>query len=291
VIRRTFLFLLALAVAGATTAWAADEPKSEAKPAKKGARILMVTQSAGFKHGSVTRKDGKLSPAERALTDLGISSGVFRVDCTQDVAKDFTKEKLAGYDIVYFYTTGAKLPIDKETLEYFVNDWAKQKGHGFIGSHSATDTYNETPTYYDMIGGTFDGHPWGAGSEVTITVHDKNHPASKPWGDEFTIKDEIYKFKHFKPENVRVLMSMNMAKTKQKAPYHVPIAWVKQWGEGRVFYISLGHQEDVWTNEKYLKSVLGGIKWILREEDGDATPNPELSKQWDEKSKADAEKK
>jgi type 1 glutamine amidotransferase len=248
----------------------------------------MVTQSAGFRHGSVTRKEGQLSPSERAITDLGIASGLFRVDCTQDVKTDFTKEKLAGYDIVYFYTTG-KLPIDELALDYFINDWLKQKGHGFIGSHSATDTYNNDKIYYEMIGGTFKSHPWGQGSEVTITVHDTKHPASKPWGEEFTIKDEIYEFIHFEPKNVRVLMSMNMAKTRLKKPYHVPIAWVKEWGDGRVFYISLGHQEDIWTNPTYMKSVLGGVQWILRQKDGDATPNPDLSAEWNAKSKADAE--
>ncbi len=291
--RRTFLSLVVLALAApslAAPSSARAEVPAAAEAPKKGARILMVTQSAGFRHGSVTRKEGQLSPAERAITDLGISSGLFRVDCTQDVKNDFTKEKLAGYDIVYFYTTG-KLPIDEETLDYFINDWLKQKGHGFIGSHSATDTYNNDKIYYEMIGGTFSGHPWNAGSEITVTVHDPKHPAAKPWGEEFTIKDEIYQFKNFEPKNVRVLMSMNMEKTKMKKPYHVPIAWVKQWGDGRVFYISLGHQEDVWTNPTYMKSVLGGINWILHKEEGDATPNPDLSAQWDAKSKADAEAK
>lgn len=293
-IRRTFLAvalvsLFAPALARADEPAAAKDDAAKDDAAKQGARILMVTQSAGFKHGSVTRKENQLSPSERAITDLGIKSGLFRVDCTQDVRKDFTKEKLAGYDIVYFYTTG-KLPIDEETLDYFINDWLKQKGHGFIGSHSATDTYNNDKIYYEMIGGTFNGHPWNAGSQITVTVHDTKHPAAKPWGEEFTIKDEIYQFKNFEPKNVRVLMSMNMEKTKQKAPYHVPIAWVKEWGDGRVFYISLGHQEDIWTNEKYMESVLGGIKWILRKEDGDATPNPDVSEKWNEKSKADAKR-
>ena len=87
----------------------------EAQPAAKkegGYRILMVTQSQGFKHGSVSRKDGQLAPAEQALTEIGIKSNLFRVDCTQDVAKDFTKENLQNYDIVFFYTTG-DLPIAK----------------------------------------------------------------------------------------------------------------------------------------------------------------------------------
>jgi len=78
--------------------------------AKKPARMLMLTQSKGFKHGSVNRKDGQLAPSERAVTEIGISSNLFRVDCTQDAAADFTKANLQNYDLVFFYTTG-DLPI------------------------------------------------------------------------------------------------------------------------------------------------------------------------------------
>lgn len=294
---------------------------AEDKTPNKSARILFVTQSGGFKHGSVTRKTDALAPAERAMTELGISSGLFRVDCTQDVVKDFTKENLANYDIVMFYTTGPKknLPIADDVLDYFFNDWLKQPGHGFIGAHSAADTYGDYQPYWDMIGGTFNGHPWGSGDTVTITVHDKEHPLSKPWDDEFTIKDEIYRFRNWQPEKVRVLMSLNMAKTANKidqqienqiqqklkagdeagaaklkeqlgkGPYHVPIAWVKNYGQGKVFHMSLGHNEAVWVNPTYMQSMLGGIKWILGYEKGDATPNPELSAAQEAKARADIE--
>ena len=140
-----------------------------------------------------------------------------------------------------------------------------------------------------MLGGTFNGHPWGSNQKVSITVHDQNHPVSKPWGSEFEITDEIYRFQHWQPEKVHVLMSLNMAQTKLKQPYHVPIAWVKEYGEGKVLHMSLGHREDVWTNEKYMQSLLGGIRWILGLESGDATPNPELSSAQEAKAKADYE--
>jgi type 1 glutamine amidotransferase len=263
---------------------------------KKGARILMVTQSAGFKHGSVTRpKDAPettqsnlqlLSPAERAMTELGVSSNLFRVDCTQDVAKDLSKERLGLYDIVFFYTTG-DLPIEEGVRDYLFKQWVKQKGHGFIGTHSAADTYHNYEPYWEMLGGTFDGHPWGSDQTVTVTVHDTQNPVSRPWGSEFTITDEIYKFKHWQPEKVRVLMSLNMAKTALKQPYHVPIAWVKEYGEGKVLHMSLGHREDVWTNPKYTESLLGGIQWILGIEKADATPNPQVSAAQEEKAKRD----
>ena len=257
------------------------------RASKKSARVLFVTQSKGFQHGAVKRKGGDLSHSERVMTELGIRSGLFRVNCTQDCEKDFTQERLQNYDIVMFYTTG-KLPIDPATLEYFFNDWLKQPGHGFIGTHSAADTFHNYEPYWDMIGGTFDGHPWGAGSTVTITVHDQEHPASKPWGSEFQIRDEIYKFKNWQPEKVRVLMSLNMAKTAKKAPYHVPVSWVKEYGKGKVLHMSLGHREDVWTNPTFQDSLLGGIRWIIGLDEGDATPNPDLSAAQEEKAKKDA---
>jgi type 1 glutamine amidotransferase len=204
----------------------ASADDSNSKNAPHAYRILMVTQSKGFQHSSVTRHDDKLSVAERTLTDLGISSNLFRVDCTQDAAKDFTK---ANYDIVFFYTTG-DLMIPKELLDYFFNDWLEQPGHGFIGTHSASDTYHNYKPYLEMLGGEFQEHPWGNGSKVSIKVHDKNFPAMKPWGDEFEIADEIYHFKNFEADKVRVLMSMDMSKTAMKKPYHEPIAWCREYG-------------------------------------------------------------
>jgi type 1 glutamine amidotransferase len=272
----------------------ADESKEKVAAKKEGGyRILMVTQSQGFKHGSVTRKEDKLAPAEQALTEIGIKSNLFRVDCTQDVAKDFTKENLKNYDIVFFYTTG-DLPISDEAKEYFIKEWLPTKGHGFIGAHSAADTYHNYQPYWDMIGGTFNGHPWNSGDTVTISIHDKNHPASKPWTadgakDEFEIQDEIYQFKNWQPEKVRVLMSLNMAKTKLKKPYHVPILWVKNYGDGKAMHMSLGHNESVWANETYRASLLGGIRWVLNLDEGDATPNPDLSAEQEKKAKADTE--
>jgi type 1 glutamine amidotransferase len=281
------LTLVALALIAAIVSIAQPVRAEDAAP-KRSARMLMLTQSAGFRHGSVTRKEGQLSPAELAMTELGVASRLFRVDCTQDAAADFTRDRLQHYDIVLFYTTG-NLPIKQEDLDYFFNDWLKQKGHGFIGTHSAADTYHEYEPYWDMIGGTFDGHPWNAGETVTITVHDTDHPVSRPWGNEVTLQDEIYQFKHWQPEKVRVLMSLDMAKTALKKPYHVPICWVKEYGDGKAMHMSLGHREDVWTNPVYMESLLGGVKWILGHEEGDATPNPELSASENEKAKAAAE--
>lgn len=269
-------------------------------------KVLMLTQSAGFKHGSVNRepKNGAkldLAPAEVAMTQLGQQSGLFDIHCTQDAASDFTKANFEKnkYDLVFFYTTG-DLPIAEADLDYFFKEWLPKKGHGFVGFHSALDTYHNYKPYWDMIGGTFDGHPWGSGELVTIAVHDTKHPSMKPFGNEFQIKDEIYWYKNWQPEKVHVLMSLDLEKCKTKGEMkrgadgkptgevakarHVPVAWVKNYGEGKVFVTNLGHNPETWTDKRFLDHVTGGVKWILGQEAGDATPNPELSKQEEAKA-------
>jgi hypothetical protein len=265
--------------------------------ASKPARILFVTQSFGFKHSAVTRKGGQLAPAEQAVTDWAKSSNLFTVDCTQDVLKDLTKENLQNYDIVMFYTTGTRKqwPVDDAILDYLCKDWAKQKGHAFIGVHSATDTLEDYQPYWEMIGGSFNQHPWTSKSKVAVIVDDPEHPICKPWGKEFTITDEIYQIKNWQPEKVHELMSLDIGhsvfnkdvKNKITQPYHVPIAWCKEFGDGRVFYISLGHNESVWADPRYRDCLLAAIKWARGEISGTATPNPNVTAALIEKGNSD----
>ena len=266
-----------LLVVTATVA-AEDRPKVKA---------LMLTQSMTFTHGSVNRKDQALAPAEIALTQLGQQTGLFDLTCTQNVA-DINKDHLQKYQLLIFYSQG-EVPIATESMDYLVKEWLPQKGHAFVGFHSASDTLGNDKRYWDMIGGTFDGHPWNAGETVTISVHDPDHPAMKPLGWEFQIKDEIYQYKNFQPEKVRVLMSLNMEKCPTKKPYHVPVSWVKNYGDGRVFYSNLGHNESTWVTPMFLEHAKGGFRWALGHETGDVTPNPILSQRQSEKAKADTE--
>ena len=264
-LRNTFFLIVSFVFA--LPAIAAETSKS---------RMLMVTQSAGYRHGSVTRKAGQLSPAEIAMTQLGQQTGLFDVDCTQDVAADFTKKNLERYDLVTFYTSG-DLPIAEADLTWFLKEWMHTDGHGFLGFHSATDTYKKHSAYRDFVGGAFDGHPWGAGSKVIIKVHETQHPAMRAFPELFAIQDEIYQYTNWQPEKVRVLMSLDMGRTRIKRPYHVPIAWVKQIGKGRMFYTNLGHRPETWQTKPFLQSVTGAVRWLKGIDDGSAEPNPKVS--------------
>lgn len=243
-----------------------------AQEGKKKYKALYVTQSKGFRHGSVTRKDGGLAPSEAAVTEIARESGLFEVECTQD-ASVLTPEKLKELDIVLFYTTGA-LPISPENFEAFLS-WLRA-GKAFVGIHSATDTFHNYKPYYELINGVFDGHPWGAGETVTLRVHDAEHAAVKSWGPELVIKDEIYQYRLYDPKAVRVLASLDMAGCKTKRPYHVPVVWVRQVGKGRLFYTNLGHNEGTWQDARFRTHLLAGIRWALGLEAGSAEPNPEV---------------
>lgn len=284
-IRWTALLVCVVTLAPAATG-AADDAAGKA-------RILFVTQSEGFRHSSVTRRDGKMSAAEIALTQLGDDSGLFTVHCTQEVQVDFTKDTLQNYDIVAFYTTG-KLPIADADLDYFFNEWLKQPGQGVLGFHSAADTFHAYEPYYTMIGGTFVGHPWNAGNTVTLTNHDPQHPLAAPFGSEFTIKDEIYMYRNWHPENVRVLLSLDYAKSPTNSEvnvaygYHVPVCWVREWGQGKVYFNNLGHNETSWTNPAYLQSITAAVKWMRGNLPADATPNPDVSAAQEQKAEQDA---
>jgi len=235
-------------------------------------KVLFLFQSKGFQHETV-KKTAQYpnSLAGHILTEIGQKSGVFDVECTDD-GSVITPEKLKDLDLLFFYTTGP-LPV-RENFPA-IQEWIKS-GKGFCGTHSATDTLGDFKPYFELIGGTFAGHPWGDGSKITVTNHDPQHPVVKMFEAEFTHKDEIYVFKNYDPKSVRVLMSLNMIKTEKKEKMYVPLTWVKEYGQGRVFYTSLGHGIPVWKDAKYQEHLLGGIKWALKLEQGSATPNPEL---------------
>ena len=257
----------------------------------KPSKVLFVTQSKGYVHSSVRRKE-TLAPAEIALTQLGEQTGLFEVHCTQDCEADFTKENLQNYDIVAFYTT-LDLPIAEEDMQYFFNLWLKQKGHGVLGFHSAGDTFHNDKRYWDMIGGVFIAHPWTAGTKVTLTNHEVDNPLVAPFGQNHTQLEEIYMYEHWQPEKVRVLLSLDYSKspTKNAVPtqhgYHVPVCWIKNYGEGKVYYNNLGHREDTWTSKPYLDSITQAVKWIRGDIEVDATPNPDVSAAQEKKAQAD----
>jgi hypothetical protein len=140
-------------------------------PARK--RILMFTKSSGFEHDMVKRSGGKLSPAEQIVTDLGHKRGI-EVTATKD-GSFFSQPTLSQYDAFFFYTTGdlttagqdKNPPLTLEGKQALLS--LIREGRGFIGTHSATDTFEPASAhtdpkapasldpYVEMIGAEFVG--------------------------------------------------------------------------------------------------------------------------------------
>ena len=253
-----------------------DAPRTRPLPT-----LILLTQPQGFVHDVVKRDDGP-SRVEVTFDELAKRTGLFRVEWTDDVTT-LSPQRIRAARLIVFYTTG-DLPVTEEQFDAF-ESWLNDGG-GFLGIHCATDTLLSHPRYPLIIGAKFDGHPWEHDATVTIKVHEPEWEACQAFGESYTLTEEIYQYKDFDPTQVRVLISLDMRRTELKKPYHVPIAWCREYGKGKVFYTELGHRDDVWTNPKYQAHLVGAIRWLLGEDKRDARPNPDVSRREDEAARA-----
>lgn len=219
-------------------------------------RILYLTHAAGYRHDV-------LPLSEEVLKALGERSGAFAVTATEDVSALAPRE-IRRYGAVVFFTTGELPTKDGEgkALLDFV-----RSGRGFVGIHSATDTFYLWPAYRDLIGGYFNNHPWH--QSVRVTVADPANPLVAFLGRSFDIADEIYQISDFDDRDSHVLLRLDPASVDLANPevhrrfYGWPLAWTRRYGRGRVFYVALGHDEAVWRDPRYQQLLLNAILWSL----------------------------
>ena len=215
----------------------------------------------------------KQSAFESSSTKSKADLGIWQSKVKDAFQQKFTATELESYDGVVFSNTTGELPMPDGAA--FVN-WIS-KGKAFVGMHAATDTLKGMPPYYEMINGSFAGHPWGAGGTYNFVNHEPTHPVVSMFPSEFPWRDEIYQYNNFNPASVHVLISLDMAKSKPQFPYHVPVSWVRNVGSGRLFYTSLGHNPETWESETYQQHIVAGLRWALKLAEGPATPNPSVS--------------
>jgi type 1 glutamine amidotransferase len=90
--------------------------------------------------------------------------------------------------------------------------------------------------------------------------------------------EEWYSFKDYQDDLHVILVQETEGMGKKdvdsiynRPPY--PATWARMHGKGRVFYTSMGHREDVWTNPTFQSILVGGLRWALKEVEADVTPN------------------
>ena len=244
--------------------------KATAKPAKP-RRLLVFNRCGGFRHGSIPWGSG-------AIEIMGNKAAAYETVVSDDMAV-FTPDNLDPFDAMVFNnTTGLRFDeLQRKALMDFV-----QGGKGVVGIHGATDNFYHWPEAAEMMGGLFSGHPWH--EKVGIKIDDPGHPLVAGFGGKgFYITDEIYQFRDpYSRERLRVLLSLDMARTRKKGGREdedFAVSWVRSLGEGRVFYCSLGHRNEIFWNPAILRHYLDGIQFALGDIAADTTPSAKLAKQ------------
>ena len=181
------------------------------------------------------------------LAEILEKTGDFTVALSEDM-NELKAENIKKYDVVLFYGSGLNFsdPSQEQGLCEFVRG-----GGGFTGVHSATDAFKKSDAYWEMLGGRFAGHGHGT---YTVHVHDKGHPITAPLED-FEITDETYRHNYHKNLRMRSLTCMDRGDERQS------MAWVRDYGKGRMFYTANGHGREAWTNPHWQRLVVRGTYW------------------------------
>ena len=185
-------------------------------------------------------------------------------------------KSLGYFDAVLFYTNGEtnlSAAQKQDLLDFIAKD-----GKGFIGVHTATATAYGWPEYGEMIGGVFDNHPWMI-ADAKVIVERPDFPAMKRWKTGMTLRDEHYQMRAapYSRDKVDVLARIDTASVNLNAPgVHrsdgdFPVAWIKTYGAGRVFYTGLGHTDAAWDDPRVRSLTLEAVKWAIS---GGQAPKP-----------------
>jgi uncharacterized protein len=247
-------------------------PQRYQPPANGRKRILIVAQTMGWHHDSI-------SDALAVLVKLGQDSNLYDAEIRTDT-EWLTKKRLnpmrknlVQYDAIVFCSTTGELPMTEEQKADFMSA-IRDEGKGFVGIHAALDTFYQWPEYGEMLGGWFDGHPWNT-FDAPVIIEDPAFPAVKHFkGTTLTLKDEMYQPKSWSREKVNVIMRLDDSKLdygkapKARQDRDFAITWSKLHGKGRVFYSSLGHTRESWQDPNVQTMYLEAIRWVLGGSEG-----------------------
>ncbi len=253
----------------------AASPKTATVKPKKPRKLLAFYRCEGFVHG------GAIDRGTAALDIMGARTGAFETVVSKDYAM-FDAATLKEFDAVLFNNT-TRLKFDDEERRAALMDFVKS-GKGVCGIHAATDNFYDWSEAAAMMGGLFAGHPWGGGGTWAMQVEEPDHPINKGFaGTGFWAKDEIYKMKDpYSRDNLRILVGLDMTKKENKPgrpDNDNAISWIRDFGEGRVFYCSLGHNSQIFWTPSILQHYLDGIQFAMGDLKADATPSAKLSQQ------------
>lgn len=231
--------------------------------------LVYQKNGEGFVHDN-------LAASAAAIQELGKQNG-FRVDVSTNPVV-FANVTLKRYRALVFANSNNEAFDNDDQRAAFLG--FVKTGGGYVGIHSSTGSERQWDSFQEMQGAKFLRH--SPLQRFTIRVLDRNHPAVAHLGPAWIWEDECYFFTNLNPR-VHVLLTvdtttLNDAKLAtepgQTLNRNFPLAWYHEFGGGRVFYTSLGHKIEYYSDPVFLNHLLGGIRWVL---DGNAPPHNSVS--------------
>lgn len=202
------------------------------------------------------------SPAEISrLVACWLADDGFSVDIVEDMAVLDDEDRLGQTDLfIPNWTMGELSPQRAKAVAQAV-----EAGMGLGGWHGGMgDAFRANTFWQFLVGGQFVNH--FAGDKLyRVEIVDHDHPVSRGLQG-FEVVSEQYHM-HIDPA-VQVLASTTMD-AEEKAPWIegtvMPVAWVRPWGSGRVFYCSIGHKAEDFAIPEVELLIRRGLGWAAKE--------------------------
>lgn len=264
---------------------AALPERAVAAPAKP-RKLLIFDLNVGYPgHGSIAH-------ANYAFTQMGRRTGAFETTVSRDAAA-FVADSLTQYDAVFLNNTVGNLFEDptlrQNLLEFVVG------GGGLMGVHGTSVAFTQWPgaredwpEFGRMIGARGASHREST-EHVFLRVEDAAHPLTKVFPSEgFDYRDEFFRFHDpYSRDRVRVLLSIDTEKTDleqgaargrvERADNDYALAWVRNYGRGRVFYSTIAHNPYVFSDRAMLQFYLAATQFALGDLPAPTTPSSRLT--------------
>ena len=188
----------------------------------------------------------------------------FAVDGTTDPFR--LEADLTGYDLIVFGWTQALTTEDMtDKQERSLLD-AVSNGTGVAGWHGMTASFRSSLPYSFVTGASFIEHPGGEAVPVPypVTILDPAPEVTAGLTD-FSAASEQY-YMHVDP-TVHVLAETVFSG--EHLPWldgvRMPVAYVKTFGAGRVFYETIGHTPEDLADPDVTQLVAQGLSWAARD--------------------------
>jgi type 1 glutamine amidotransferase len=178
----------------------------------------------------------------------------------------FTLDRdLTAYDLIILGWNNALTTEDLSDSQEDHLLAAVESGTGVAAWHGAAAAFRSSLRYHLMLGGDFLAHPGGEGypHPYEVNVINGDHPVTQGVND-FSVASEQYYMSTDPNNDVLAETTFDGSHLAWLDGLKSPVAWVRQWGEGRVFYHSIGHAPQDLAGEDVRRLTKQGIAWAAR---------------------------